>query len=104
MMRGHRGCIVAACIVSSQLRTLLLSRYQDVPYHNRTHAADVVSRLSSMLLVDDCIGSDESMISKCTVYAAILAAVIHDYDHPGTDNNFQVSRHTNQELFLFSDA
>ncbi len=64
-----------------------------MPYHNRTHAADVVSRLSAILYVDDTIGSEETVTSKCTIYAAILAAVIHDYDHPGFDNNFQATSH-----------
>jgi len=60
--------------------------YRPNPYHNSTHAADVLhvthfvmgpGGLSKMLRV-----TREDML------AAVLAAAVHDYDHPGFNNNF----------------
>lgn len=68
--------------------------YRQVPYHNATHAADVVHNvyyfiqqdgLGDMLLLED-------------VFAAILASAVHDYDHPGTNNAFQIA--TNSDLAI----
>jgi len=79
--------------------------YLDNPYHNSTHAADVLSRVSAMISADGIL-TEGSSKARMMLLAVIVAAVIHDYAHPGTDNNFQVksdtyaSRQFNQQMVL----
>jgi 3'5'-cyclic nucleotide phosphodiesterase len=54
------------------------------PYHNSTHAADVVQAVMFILLKDKL----SSRFSPLEVLAMILAAVIHDVGHPGVTNPF----------------
>ena len=62
--------------------------YQDVPYHNRVHAADVVQTLNSLIGM-----ADESMtFQKEDLFLLLIASVIHDVKHPGRNNAFQVSK------------
>ena len=61
--------------------------YQNVPYHNRVHAADVVQTLNSLIFM-----ADESMtFEKEDLFLLLIASVIHDVKHPGRNNAFQVS-------------
>nr|CCC94331.1 putative 3', 5'-cyclic nucleotide phosphodiesterase [Trypanosoma congolense IL3000] len=66
--------------------------YQDNPYHNSMHAADVVHITHYLLkkggLVEIC------ELSDIQVFAALFAAAIHDYNHPGVNNNFNVLTQT----------
>eukprot|EP01063_Lacrimia_lanifica_P039859 TRINITY_DN886_c0_g2_i1.p1 TRINITY_DN886_c0_g2~~TRINITY_DN886_c0_g2_i1.p1 ORF type:complete len:694 (+),score=271.33 TRINITY_DN886_c0_g2_i1:152-2233(+) len=55
-------------------------------YHNSMHAADVVQ------ITHFCLGPG-GMRERCNLsnedcFAAIMAAAIHDYNHPGLNNNF----------------
>lgn len=61
--------------------------YNDNPYHNAMHAADVVSMCCYLL--QTCTGLMSAM-SPIEVFAFFLAACIHDVDHTGTNNNFHV--------------
>eukprot|EP00727_Mastigamoeba_balamuthi_P004994 m51a1_g14493 putative 3 -cyclic-nucleotide phosphodiesterase rega (2308) ;mRNA; f:746776-765968 len=57
--------------------------YNDVPFHNSAHAADVAQAM-------------HYLVSACTVIsftplerlAAVVAALAHDYGHPGVNNNY----------------
>ena len=53
--------------------------YRDNPYHNATHAADVVQTLGSMLLSE---GFREGLTAM-EVLAMLIAAACHDVGHPG---------------------
>jgi len=59
--------------------------YQNHFYHNELHAADVTCRITAIL--------HHAGLARCPldVLPAIVSAVIHDYDHPGTSNNFHVA-------------
>lgn len=63
------------------------SGYHPNPYHNAMHAADVVQVLHCIIYRGELgkIMSDED------IFAALLSAIIHDYDHPGLNNTFQVN-------------
>lgn len=66
--------------------------YHPNPYHNSMHAADVLHITHYILR---CGG----MIKKCNltnedVFAALFAATIHDYDHPGINNSFHIKAGT----------
>jgi hypothetical protein len=70
------------------------SGYHPNPYHSATHAADVTHINYFIItrggLVDAC------RLSKEDLLAAVLAGAIHDYDHPGFNNNF----HTRTNAYL----
>jgi hypothetical protein len=54
------------------------------PYHNSTHAADVVQALVFLLCEDDIHKKFEPL----ELAAGITAAIIHDVAHPGVNNQF----------------
>lgn len=58
-------------------------RYPEVPYHNNLHAADVAHSTSFLLDVINVMPSLE-------VFAGLIAALVHDVDHPGKTNTFLV--------------
>jgi len=61
--------------------------YNDVPYHNKIHAADVVQNTYYFL-------SSATIRPKLTPedwFAALIAAAVHDFNHPGTNNAYHVA-------------
>lgn len=62
--------------------------YHGNPYHNSMHAADVLQITHFILtrggLAKRCELSDQQLFS------ALLAAAIHDFNHPGINNNFHI--------------
>jgi len=85
-----------ACILVSQAaagESCAHRRYNDVPYHNAVHAADVVSRVCALVNVDGIFpkASLRTKDENVTLLSLILAAAVHDYLHPGTNNAFQVA-------------
>ncbi|OQR89163.1 calcium/calmodulin-dependent 3',5'-cyclic nucleotide phosphodiesterase [Thraustotheca clavata] len=68
--------------------------YLPNPYHNNCHAADVVNYVEFMISTVDN-GFFLTLLNIQEVFAAIVAAAIHDFRHPGKSNNFLVkSQHT----------
>eukprot|EP00959_Pyramimonas_sp_CCMP1952_P248236 5188633-Pyramimonas_sp.AAC.1 len=68
------------------------------------HAADVAQRLAT--IVTKCELQCWLPLDDCELFAMLLAAIVHDYQHPGTNNAFQVRvvtssliRATQYELF-----
>jgi hypothetical protein len=70
------------------------SRYQNVPYHNSIHGADVVH--GTFWIVEH--GGLGHMIEPIHKLALMISACAHDMEHPGTSNNFQVE--TKSEIAL----
>eukprot|EP00300_Choanocystis_sp_HF-7_P001165 c10945_g1_i1.p1 GENE.c10945_g1_i1~~c10945_g1_i1.p1 ORF type:complete len:396 (+),score=67.01 c10945_g1_i1:171-1190(+) len=60
--------------------------YQDVPYHNQVHAADVLAA-TAFIISQSHVRSQLSPFELC---ASLFAAGIHDHDHPGFNNRFLV--------------
>ena len=56
------------------------------PYHNRTHAADVLASLNMLLVGGGVI--DGGYCDDLALFTALLAAILHDYGHPGLNNDF----------------
>ena len=85
-------CSAHWLVVRSQKfpRSVPNCRYNDVPYHNSTHAADVLSRVSAIIQADGIL-MDGSPDSNSLLLATLLAAIVHDYRHPGLSNAFQVT-------------
>ena len=76
-------------ILCSFLRTVETA-YLPNPYHNNTHAADVVQTLNTMLQ----LGGKLYAATPLHLFSILVAAVIHDVQHPGLNNNFQINSHS----------
>eukprot|EP00758_Cryptobia_borreli_P011395 Tbor_TRINITY_DN5650_c3_g3::TRINITY_DN5650_c3_g3_i4::g.9016::m.9016/K13755/PDE1; calcium/calmodulin-dependent 3',5'-cyclic nucleotide phosphodiesterase len=70
------------------------SGYHPNPYHNKTHAADVTHINYYIMTKGGLI--DKLNLPKEDVFAGVLAGAIHDFDHPGFNNNF----HTRTNAYL----
>jgi hypothetical protein len=66
---------------------LIQDGYQDTPYHNRIHAADVVQTLNSLLQM----AALRFPFEKEDLFLLLVSAVVHDVKHPGRNNAFQVN-------------
>ena len=108
MMAGYHllnqyGCCHKYKIPPSLLETLLghleVGYHRNGnPYHNNLHATDVLQTthwLISQTGVKDWLTDIE-------IFALLFSAIIHDYDHSGTTNNFHIQ--SNSSLaFLYND-
>eukprot|EP00475_Leptophrys_vorax_P034127 TRINITY_DN5472_c0_g1_i1.p1 TRINITY_DN5472_c0_g1~~TRINITY_DN5472_c0_g1_i1.p1 ORF type:complete len:613 (-),score=118.59 TRINITY_DN5472_c0_g1_i1:30-1817(-) len=61
--------------------------YLDVPYHNRVHAADVMANTYYFILSKPLA----ALLTRIDLLGSLVAAAIHDFRHPGTNNIFSVS-------------
>ncbi|XP_054282216.1 dual specificity calcium/calmodulin-dependent 3',5'-cyclic nucleotide phosphodiesterase 1-like isoform X3 [Macrosteles quadrilineatus] len=68
------------------------------PYHNNLHAADVAQSVHYML----CQTGLMNWMTDLEIFATLIAALIHDYEHTGTTNNFHVMSGTDTAL-LYND-
>jgi len=74
--------------------------HPDNPYHNAHHAADVAVGLNFFLTRPPL--SLSRTLSQDDLFAALLAALVHDLDHVGLNNAFLVN--TNDDLaFIHND-
>ena len=67
------------------IRVIQKDYHQENPYHNAVHAADVVQTLNSLVHM---AGPDSFDLEE--LFSIFVAAVVHDVDHPGLNNTFQV--------------
>ncbi|XP_077296026.1 dual specificity calcium/calmodulin-dependent 3',5'-cyclic nucleotide phosphodiesterase 1A-like isoform X8 [Arctopsyche grandis] len=72
-------------------------RYRN-PYHNNLHAADVAQTVHYML----CQTGLMNWLTDLEIFATLVAAIIHDYEHTGTTNNFHVMSGSDTAL-LYND-
>lgn len=56
------------------------------PYHNNLHAADVLQTTFWFITQTGL----KSILSDLEIFALLFSAIIHDYDHTGTTNNFHI--------------
>ncbi|XP_062568696.1 dual specificity calcium/calmodulin-dependent 3',5'-cyclic nucleotide phosphodiesterase 1A-like isoform X3 [Saccostrea cucullata] len=61
------------------------SKYKN-PYHNLIHGADVTQTVHFILSQSKLA----HWLTDLEVFATIIAALIHDYEHTGTTNNFHI--------------
>ncbi|GAX77145.1 hypothetical protein CEUSTIGMA_g4591.t1 [Chlamydomonas eustigma] len=65
--------------------------YRDNPYHCRIHAADVLRNMYVILTKGDIIHSVFPEDSQdLFLLSGLLAAIVHDFDHRGVNNDFLV--------------
>ncbi|KAJ9453773.1 Dual 3prime [Diplonema papillatum] len=60
------------------------SRYRQVPYHNFTHAFDVMQTLATWMQHCDLA----SYLSRIDMFTVLVSALCHDIDHMGLNNSF----------------
>lgn len=57
------------------------SGYAENPYHSRTHAADVVQGVCFTLIASGM--GEKIKLTDFELFGAVIAAAIHDFEHPG---------------------
>ena len=73
--------------------------YGDNIYHTNMHATDVVQSAHYMVQVAGL----SNKLSELEVFSLMLASLIHDYKHPGLNNNFLVKTH-NELALIHNDS
>ncbi|CAD2218634.1 3', 5'-cyclic nucleotide phosphodiesterase [Angomonas deanei] len=68
--------------------------YHPNPYHNAMHGADVTQINYYIIMVAGLC--DKCKLSKEEILAALIGGAVHDFDHPGLNNNF----HSRTNSFL----
>eukprot|EP01083_Nonionella_stella_P177278 622615_1 len=72
----------------------------DNPYHNRMHATEVM--LATMIFVECLDPTVRAMMTTQQIFCAFIAAIIHDVDHPGNNNAFEINSESDLSV-LYSD-
>ncbi|KAJ3094979.1 cAMP-specific 3',5'-cyclic phosphodiesterase 4A [Phlyctochytrium planicorne] len=93
------GLVGKFSIPIDKLRHFLLrieaGYHADVPYHNSTHACDVLHATNFFINTNAITGR----LTDNEILGAYLSAIIHDYDHPGLNNQFLVSTRHSKAVF-----
>jgi len=63
--------------------------YNDVPYHNSLHGADVCQTILTILSQTNVV--EVLHLSQADVISMLTAALLHDIGHPGTNNTYQIN-------------
>ncbi|CAF1145757.1 unnamed protein product, partial [Didymodactylos carnosus] len=89
-------CRIYSIDQSTLLKYLLMleDHYQQVPYHNKAHGADVCQSMHVLLNASALDG----VFTDLEVMSAIFASAVHDVDHPGVTNQFLIN--TNSDLAI----
>ena len=61
--------------------------YHDNPYHNFKHAISVLHFTSVLLTETNAI----EFLSKYEIFAIMISSLVHDIDHPGNTNTFEIN-------------
>jgi hypothetical protein len=72
----------------------ICDKYNEVPYHNFYHATHIIH--TTYVLLEKC-----DLLSRMNIYvvfSVLLSALLHDVDHPGNNNIFEIN--TCSELAL----
>ncbi|XP_057300369.1 high affinity cAMP-specific and IBMX-insensitive 3',5'-cyclic phosphodiesterase 8B-like isoform X2 [Hydractinia symbiolongicarpus] len=75
---------ISDTVVRNWLQLIEANYHMHNAYHNSTHAADVLHATSVFLQRDDV----KNTLERSDEIAALIAAVVHDVDHPGFTNSF----------------
>ena len=62
--------------------------YYQIPYHNKLHAADVTHAYYTFVTE---MQSHDSLLLPIDLFSGILAAAMHDFAHPGTNNVYHIN-------------
>eukprot|EP00197_Chlamydomonas_leiostraca_P012061 CAMPEP_0202862862 /NCGR_PEP_ID=MMETSP1391-20130828/3738_1 /ASSEMBLY_ACC=CAM_ASM_000867 /TAXON_ID=1034604 /ORGANISM="Chlamydomonas leiostraca, Strain SAG 11-49" /LENGTH=1034 /DNA_ID=CAMNT_0049542445 /DNA_START=106 /DNA_END=3210 /DNA_ORIENTATION=+ len=104
LKRHHGDALKAAGVDEVRLCRFLIrveELYPDNPYHNRTHAADVVHSMHTIFTRG---GLQRALhVGEPGTLAVYLAACVHDVGHKGLNNDFLV-RSGDSLALLYNDA
>ncbi|KAI9099265.1 Pde4d2 in complex with inhibitor Npv [Phlyctochytrium arcticum] len=80
--------------------TAIESGYRtDLPYHNSIHASDVLQCTNHFLYSHESVCRLAGDIDLLSIY---VAAIIHDHEHPGFNNNFLVNTYDSRAV-MYND-
>ncbi|KAI9346030.1 hypothetical protein DFJ73DRAFT_761398 [Zopfochytrium polystomum] len=80
------------------IATIESGYHADLTFHNSLHAADVLHCINYLVQKP----SIRLIFSDLEVLAIYVAAVIHDFDHPGLNNNFLIAS-SDRKALLYND-
>ena len=63
--------------------------YNEVPYHNSLHGADVCQTILIIMTHTNCI--ERFLLSPYDILSMVTAALLHDIGHNSTNNTFQIN-------------
>ncbi|CAF1036943.1 unnamed protein product [Rotaria sordida] len=75
------------------------SRYRN-PYHNLVHAADVLQTTYQIIYNSGLMV--ENWLTDLELFAIFVAAIVHDFEHTGTSNNFHIQSRSDVAL-IYND-
>ncbi|UXI15715.1 clathrin-adaptor protein [Sarcoptes scabiei] len=78
--------------------TVIESNYRNNPYHNSTHAADVMQATACFLQSERL----RNLLDPLDQAICLIAAIIHDIDHPGRNSAF-LSNSNHELALLYND-
>ncbi|CAL9682314.1 unnamed protein product [Knipowitschia caucasica] len=81
------------------LQLMEASYHSSNSYHNSTHAADVLHATAFFLRTERV----KSSLDQLDVVAALIAATVHDVDHPGRTNSFLCNA-SSELAILYNDT
>ncbi|CAK8685576.1 unnamed protein product [Clavelina lepadiformis] len=102
MLDQFNVCEVLGCsqtTLHSWLVAIESNYHSSNPYHNSTHAADVLQATAYFLKKERL----KAWMEPLDEVSALLAAIIHDVDHPGRTNAFLVNSN-NPLALLYNDT
>jgi hypothetical protein len=70
--------------------------YRKNPYHNSIHATDVVQTF--YFITKTCNVESICNLNELELFSCFFAGAIHDLDHPGNNNNYEVAVQSNLAL------
>jgi hypothetical protein len=94
----HEPCHVDREVLHRFLRALEAC-YGDHEYHNAMHGADVALGVHHFIVNFGLT----ARLTKLELLAALVGALVHDFDHPGTNNGHEVRAGTERAL-MHTDA
>jgi len=90
----HRFGVLSRFKISNEMLYHFLheirSRYNDVPYHNWTHAVDVTQYVAYQIT----LARLENVFTPLELFALLVASICHDANHDGYNNVFNVRSET----------
>lgn len=100
LLNRFNVCTVLQCSETTVRNWLSVieSNYHENPYHNSTHAADVMQATAYFLMskrINAALDPMDQIIS-------LIAAIIHDVDHPGRNSAF-LCNSSHQLAILYND-
>eukprot|EP01062_Namystynia_karyoxenos_P037496 TRINITY_DN2728_c1_g1_i1.p1 TRINITY_DN2728_c1_g1~~TRINITY_DN2728_c1_g1_i1.p1 ORF type:complete len:1163 (+),score=310.54 TRINITY_DN2728_c1_g1_i1:122-3490(+) len=80
----------------TRLTLAVRDRYRPIPYHNFNHAFDVAHAMYGFLTK----GGARDLLTPLQILAVFVAALFHDCDHHGLNNNFHLKADTPLSLLM----